>query len=164
MGCDIHTYVEQQDFDGTWQRVEWPDADRERFVFGPFDWRDYGAFGFLADVRNYSRVPPLTEARGMPDDVSASLRAEADDADWHSHSWLTVAELAGFDYTQTFEDRRVTEEVAPNCFNGAALAKPGGGEVTTFRDFLGEHFFMDLATLSAMDAVRPTRVVFWFDS
>src|ERR1044071_9276747 len=99
MGCDIHTYVEQRDFDGTWQRVEWPDADRERFVFGPFDWRDYGMFGFLADVCNYSAVPTITERRGLPDDVSASLREMAQNPDFHSGSWLSVCELSGFDYT-----------------------------------------------------------------
>jgi len=149
MGCDIHTYVEQQEGDGTWVRAEWPDADRANYVWGPFDWRSYHLFGFLADVRNYSKVPPIADPRGLPGDVSAALREQADDIDHHSHSWLSVSELADFDYAQTFEDRRVTR---------------GGGKRVTYREFLGEEFFRDLATLTTMNTARPTRVVFWFDS
>lgn len=165
MGCDIHTYVEQQDFDGKWERAEWPDTNRRTYVYGPFDWRSYGMFGFLGyEGRNYSHVPAIAESRDLPGDVSPSLRELADDPDWHSHSWLSVTELAKFDYTQTFEDRRVRVEVRPGVWDGAGLAVPGEGEVVSFKDFLGEGFFLDLGTLTAMNAVRPTRVVFWFDN
>jgi hypothetical protein len=163
MGCDIHIYVEQQTDEG-WERVEWPNADRENYIFGPFDWRSYGVFGFLANVRNYSEVPPLAEPRGLPDDASASLREECDDSDYHSRSWLTVDELAAFDYDETFEDRRVTVQVGPNSFDGGATAEPGGGTATTFREFLGASFIHDLDVLRGMNEARPTRVVFWFDS
>ncbi len=163
MGCDIHTYVEQQR-DGKWQRVEWPDANREKYVWGPFDWRSYGMFGFLGNEgRNYSHVPELAARRGLPADVSDSLREQADDPDWHSHSWLSVDELAAFDYDATFEDRRVTVPMPGGGLNGAGEAEPGGGEQTTFRDFLGGQFFLDLNTLQAINVEAPTRVVFWFD-
>ncbi|MFI7675072.1 hypothetical protein [Actinophytocola sp. NPDC049390] len=150
MVCDIHTHVEQQDSDGTWRRVEWPGA--ERHGSGPFDWSNYGLFAFFAGVRNYSAVPPLAEPRGLPADVSSSLLAESRDTDFHSHSWLSVAELAGFDYAQTFEDRRE---------GGMTVAR---GVRTTYRAFLGAEFFRTLAALSSMNAVRPTRLVFWFDN
>jgi hypothetical protein len=145
MVCDIHTYIEQQDPDGTWHRVEWPGE-------GPFDLTDYGMFAFLAGVRNYAAVPPIAAPRGLPSDVSPALRKESDDVEWHSHSWLSVPELADFDYGQTFENRR----------DGGRTAERG--EMTTYREFLGTAYFRDLATLSAMNAVRPTRVVFWFDN
>lgn len=161
MGCDIHTYVEQQDEDGTWQRVEWPNSDRENFIWGPFDWRNYGMFAFLGyDGRNYSKVPPLVELRGLPADVSLGVREAAEDSwDWHSFSWLSADELSGFDYTIMFEDRRVTRGN-----DGGVTADPGSGKWVTFRDFLHAPFFHDLDVLSAMNEQQPTRVVFWFDN
>lgn len=162
MGCDIHTYVEQFDDDGTWMVAEWPGADLTNFVSGPFDWRDYGMFGFLGyGGRNYSKVPGIAELRGLPADSSDKARVAHDEwgIDAHSASWLTVNELSAFDYTATFEDRRVTRGN-----DHGATAEPGGGRTRSFADFLGTHFFDDLATLAAMNAVKPTRVVFWFDN
>jgi hypothetical protein len=168
MGCDIHIYVEQQTVSG-WERVEWPNVDRENFVWGPFDWRNYGMFGFLGyDERNGSAVPALAELRGLPDDASAGVREAAEhDAETypaHSHSWVSVDELAGFDYSATFEDRRVTVAMAGGGFHGNATAEPGGGEVKSYAEFLGEPFLRDLDVLKGMNDQRPTRVVFWFDN
>lgn len=73
MGCDIHSHVESQNENGSWERVIW--EQQEEFDAGPFDWRSYGLFGFLADVRNYSAVPPLADQRGLPEDVSEDVRA-----------------------------------------------------------------------------------------
>jgi hypothetical protein len=165
MGCDIHIHVEQQRDNGAWERVEWPNADRENFISGPFDWRSYGLFGFLAGVRNYSEVPPIAEPRGLPDDVSVGVReAHDDDPDWHSATWLTVTELAEFDYAQTFEDRRVSERLPSGVVNGAATARPGDGKAVTFDEFLGQAFARDLDVLKGMNEGRPTRIVFWFDN
>ena len=154
MGCDIHIWAERKTPNG----YEVVTAD---FAEGsaPFDWRSYGMFGFLADVRNYSDVPPISEQRGMPDDASAEAK---DGSDWcHSHSWLSVAELAAFDYDQPVEDRRVSRQIAPNMWSGGCTAEHGGGEMTTYREFLGEAFFDDLAKLVACGA---DRIVFGFDS
>ena len=165
MGCDIHIYVEQRQADGSWSKVDWPSARPDDYIDGPFDWRSYGVFGFLGyEGRNYSEVPALAEIRGLPEDVSTSVREDSDGIDWHSHSWLSVDELSAFDYAQTFEDRRVTVQTGPRTFNGGATAEPGGGQVVSYREFLGDSFMNDLATLTAMNAVRATRVVFWFDS
>lgn len=155
MGCDIHTYVERRDEGGTWLRVDWPGADD-----GPFDWRSYNVFGFLADVRNYSVVPPLAAPRGLPEDASTEVCREWDhwESDGFSCSWFTVAELATFDYDAEFEDRRVTING-----NGGRTAEPGSGQITTYREFLGPSFFRDLAVLRDLDVTRATRVVFWFD-
>lgn len=104
----------------------------------PFDWRSYGMFGFLADVRNYSHVPPISAARGLPLDMR-----DYDPDDYrfgdHSFSWLGIDELLAFDYDAMFEDRRCTRDG-----NGAADSGPGNGEQTTFRKFLGPQYFRDL--------------------
>jgi len=153
MGCDIHTYAERKV------------GDRYELISNltPFDWRSYGMYGFLADVRNYSDVPPLAEQRGLPDDAAAATKEAASNmaGDAHSHTWLSVADLTAFDYCLPLEDRRVTVQLAENMWSGAGTAGPGGGEMTTYREFLGDEFFADLAKLKEAGA---DRVVFWFDN
>lgn len=155
MGCDIHICVEMKEGD------RFVSVDGLQFAEGtaPFDWRSYGMFGFLADVRNYSAVPPLAPTRGVPLDASAETRDYL--LDCHSCSWLLTAELATFDYDQEFEDRRVTRQMSEGFWNGGVTAEAGGGSVTTFRDFLGPAFFADLEVLKASSA---DRIVFGFDS
>lgn len=153
MGCDIHTVVERK-VDGKYEAIP---------GFEPFDWRSYFMYGFLADVRNYSDVPPLAKPRGLPDDVSEEVRELVDvwGMDGHSHSWLSVAELLDFRYDERVEDRRVTVQTGPNSWDGGATAAPGGGALTTWREALGTKYFEDLSRLSDEGAER---VVFWFDN
>ena len=159
MGCDIHIWAERKTSYGHKAVTD------TKFTDGPapFDWRSYGMFGFLAGVRNYSDVPPISEPRGFPDDMSPEAVDELDawDTDAHTPSWLTVEELAAFDYDQPVEDRRITVQVAPNAWNGAGTAEPGGGKMTTWREFLGKAFMDDLEKLKASGA---DRIVFWFDN
>jgi hypothetical protein len=85
----------------------------------PFDWRSYGMYGFLADVRNYSAVPSIAEKRGFPEDASEGVKAEYDDGfDCHPASWLTVNELLIFNYDGMTESRRVTRLVAGGWMDG----------------------------------------------
>jgi hypothetical protein len=153
MGCDIHCHAEKRSPEG-WKRLPIPE---------PFDWRQYGLFGFLAGVRNYSQVPSLAPHRGLPADVSAEVREDSEgwNGDGHSHSWVTLGELLAFDYDAPVEDRRVTRQVAANAWDGGCTAEPGGGEQTTYRAFLGPKFFEELERLKVAGA---DRIVFWFDN
>jgi hypothetical protein len=148
MGCDIHTYAERRDENGNWGDLD----------FAPFDYRSYRTFGFLANVRNYSAVESISEARGLPKDLSPGVKeaVEGWGSDGHNHSWLSVEELLAFDYDAVTEDRRVTI-----ANNGGCTAPPGGGKRMTFRKFLGDRFFTDLVKLQDIGAER---VVFWFGS
>lgn len=150
MGCDIHINAQKID-GGRWVNVAGSFAEGS----APFDWRSYGMFGFLADVRNYSAVPPISEQRGLPDGC------DPDDFGDHSFSWLSVAELAAFNYEAAMEDRRVSKQLGPNSWTGAHTAEPGGGAMTTYRDFLGDVFMRDLRELERIGAER---IVFGFDS
>lgn len=161
MGCDIHSYVEIQ-ICGIWERSdaavfgppEWPEA-------GPFGWRSYAVYGFLAGVRNYSCAPVLAGDRGLPRDVSDQVRNAYAVWGWevHSVSWVSLRELLDYDYDQEFEDRRVT------CGgDGGALAEPGEGRRVTLRDFLGAAYFADLEKLATLGPPEHVRVVFWFDN
>jgi len=148
MGCDIHSRAERK-VNGKWEIIR---------GLAPFDWRSYGMFGFLAGVRNYSDVTPLSEPRGLPDDTPEYEECELGD---HSHSWLSIEELLGFNYDAEMEDRRVSRVMPGGWVNGGATAEPGGGTMTTYRSFLGDGFFDELEKLKAAGAER---IVFGFDS
>jgi len=154
MGCDIHSWAERKTGTGF--------APVSDVVFSegaaPFDWRSYGMFGFLADVRNYSAVPSIAPRRGFPLDASEEVKNDFEhwESDAHSASWISVSELAAFDYDAPLEDRRIMRNG-----NGGCTCEPGEGEMTTFRDFLGPSFFRDVAILQRAGA---DRVVFWFDN
>ena len=113
-------------------------------------------FGFLAGVRNYSGITPISEQRGIPSNTGS-----IDGLGEHSFSWLWIDELLNFDYDQEMEDRRVTVQIKPNVWDSGHTCEPGQGRKTTYRDFLGSGFFADLVKLRELGAER---VVFGFDS
>lgn len=147
MGCDIHPQAERKR-DGKWEIID---------DIAPFDWRSYRLFGFLADVRNYSAVPPISKPRGLPEDEPTLDNFDG----LHSCSWLSVKELLEFDYDQTIEDRRVTREISPGFTDHGCTGEIGEGRMTTYREFLGEAFFDDLRKLQELKA---DRIVFGFDN
>jgi len=148
MGCDIHAYAESKNADGTYTLI---DND----VFG---WRSYALFGFLADIRNYSAVTPISKPRGLPADISPGVSAENEswDGDGHNHSWLSIAELQSFNYDAMTEDRRCMRNG-----NGGSTCEPGEGIPQTYREFLDEGYFKEIDRVAARGAER---IVFWFDN
>ena len=118
MGCDIHMYAEVKK-NNKWSKVGdvfenmWYSKDRELSDWNkpltdtPYDGRNYDLFAILADVRNGhgfagcvtgERFNPISEPKGLPDDVSKKIKKESDkwDGDGHSHSYFTVKELLDF--------------------------------------------------------------------
>lgn len=179
MGCDIHSFAEVKR-DGKWERVTdniFSPNDSFGATSEPFGWRSYGMFGFLADVRNYSKVPCITgELRGLPNDSEylngpdrhnpekTIKQINEEDWNWHSKSHIYLKELLEFNYDQQFEDRRYTKQTSPNVFDGAAIAEPGNGQIVSYREFLGSDFFEDLDILKILGQPEDVRVVFWFDN
>ncbi len=175
MGCDIHSYAEVRNKEtGKWEQafnfVTLNDFDknylnREKGDY-PFDWRAYGMYGFLAGVRNYSCIDPIVEPRGIPEDVSDTVKSEYDYWGWDAHtpSHIYLRELVEFDYTQKFWNRRITKQTGPNSWTGAALAEEGEGEVLPINDFLSEMFFQHIEDLKTLGDLDDVRVVFWFDN
>ena len=148
MGTDIHCTAERRNADGKWEIID---------IYVELN-RNYGLFGWLADLRNYSAIPPLHPGRGMPADAThGSLDFHEDN---HSATWYLIDELMSFDYNRTVEDRRVMVQTGPNSWNGGATAEPGGGEMTTYRDLFG--FFRD--KVAEMRAAGAERLIFSFDS
>lgn len=104
MGCDIHFEVEIKTHKG-WQPVP---TDVEGH-------RDYLCFGILAGVCNHD-VAPIAEPKGHrgigledPPKPNASYWDEVPHKyNWgfgyHSHSWLNLSELLGYDWNQEYGD------------------------------------------------------------
>lgn len=179
MGADIHTWVEARR-GGAWAEVKpvFPLDDFERdyhkdepgYVRQIWDQRSYAMFGVLADVRNYSAVPPIAEPRGLPDDLSPEVRGQVDDDGFlHSQSYYTLKELLEFDWAKPCKDRRVTRRTGPNSFDGGCTGEPGEGVMTTYGAHCGERFTGDLKVLEEWakaegHAPEDVRVVFAFDN
>jgi hypothetical protein len=157
MGCDIHSYAEVRNKEtGKWEKAiafttiddfdkDWYKAD---VGDNPFNWRSYGMFGFLADVRNYSSVPTIVEPRGIPEDVSDEINSEYEYWGYYSHtaSHIYLREFVEYDYDKKFEDTR------------------DGDAVITVREFLSEMFFQHIEDLKKLGGLDDVRVVFWFDN
>lgn len=146
--------------DGGWQAI---DVDMKR------DWpefmggRNYGFFGWLADVRNYSAIEPLSQPKGIPGDVTTSVRLEYERwlGDAHSASWFYMDELSNFDFDQIMEDRRCERRMPGGYIDGGQTCEPGEGEKKTYREFFGDGIIEDIM---AGKAAGVDRVVFWFDN
>lgn len=115
MGCDIHLYVERRS-NRSWESVEeWELEDGDLnvpYVKRFYTSRNYDLFAILANVRNGRGFAdtitgegfnPISEPKGLPEDVSYQVRAVSSrwGEDGHSHSYLTLRELFDYDWTQT---------------------------------------------------------------
>lgn len=163
MGCDLHSHVEIREVDG-WQEAS--GLNWGEYSSGPFENRNYGVYGFLSGVRNYSAVDPICDPKGFPDDASKTVRDSFDEwgVDGHTPSWLLVSELSAIDYDAEVNDRRVTRQTGPRSWDGGCTGEPDEGEVQPLREFLGSAFMRDLDRLRVLDSEANIRVVFWFDN
>src|SRR5207253_2653739 len=81
---------------------------------GEFVGRSYDMFGCLFGVTNFARFRPVAAGRGLPPDVSKTVAREATTLrpgflffrraqtveEYHSHSWLSLRELAAIDWDE----------------------------------------------------------------
>lgn len=89
MGCDVHCYVEVKvRATGKWELYNQPRPGR-----------NYQLFARMANVRPYDSIVPISEPRGVPNDISDMVRMEMEfiGADAHSHSWLSGSEVDELD-------------------------------------------------------------------
>lgn len=155
MGCNIFCFAERKNPDGAYE-----------IILEPFneDYRSYSVWAFLAGIRNYSRISPISVPRGIPDDFSGQVGYQDEGLFGFGGypipkskptplggSWLGVKELTEFDYDAVLEDMR-------NDDNGSK--ESGHGVFMTYREYLGETF---MGIIKALEASGADRVVFWFD-
>lgn len=160
MGCDIHTWIEVKDpKTNNWS---YKDCDTQygEYKETPFGWRAYSTFAFFNNVRNYSKVPEqVWWYRGFPkygeyDAPPADLNYSTDDYDWFGLGHIYLNELLDFDYEQTLIDLR-----------GEGNNTLTEGKTMTYRVFLGESFFEELAALKEIfPDPQNVRIVFCFNN
>ena len=83
MGCDIHLHIEVK-LEGEWRHYAAPRCPR-----------DYEVFTIIAGVRGCHTVDPISEPKGLPEDLTYMTRFDANywESDGHSHSWLNLREI-----------------------------------------------------------------------
>jgi hypothetical protein len=134
LGFDMHLFVERRDEAGRWQKVgnvftrtreepvSWAESDdrqegylawREVIEVGrdqPWTERNYELFTILG-LPLRPHVAPIAPLRGLPADVSEEVRERLDDSDdfFVGHSWLTLAELQGYEGSARYPARFVRE-------------------------------------------------------
>jgi hypothetical protein len=136
MGCDIHFYVETRGANGKWECQDKIHKDstgefqlleqfgdmEAKFRRGsepPHKYidRDYFLFAILADVRNdypdEKKIRYIAEPRGIPENISAEVKAVFDSwgEDGHSHSWFLLPEVTEWPHWDdeiTYEDSDIT--------------------------------------------------------
>lgn len=176
MSTHIYGRLEEQNVDGEWEEIDgsfectinyvliFPNKRRSliskrrrkvqtRFKTRFFDFHGYSVYGWLADVRNYSGVPPLKPERitvkGMHP-YDDGFYSNHDEPATHEIDSLPAKQLIEFDYNQLVEDRR---------YNTRTL-EPGKGKTSTYRTFLGTEWMLNVKFLKN----HPNcRLVFWFD-
>ncbi|MGG0757899.1 hypothetical protein [Brevibacillus laterosporus] len=171
MGCDIHLWVERKNPDGRWEAINgvnepelqwWQNTlERKKASGGDdtyterrikellegthdfiFDGRHYVLFSLLAGVRNYYSVTPISEQKGLPEDVTQVVKEKSDEwgLDGHSHSWLSTRELVEFDWSKPFEHegwvseneyKKFKENGSPDSWSRGV----GGGSVEHITNF-----------------------------
>lgn len=118
MGCDIHWNVEVRR-DGSWVEMQLPEVQDyiDWFTYWNnvpgwyYKGRHYELFAILANVRNGygfagcdmgDPITPISMPKGLPDDVTETVKAESErwGVDGHSHTWLTLRELQEYDWDQ----------------------------------------------------------------
>lgn len=175
MGCDIHSYAEKRNKNtGKWEKVTgqfsldsyYKKLYKKEKGDSPFNWRSYSMFAFLAGVRNYDYCEPISEPKDFPNDASPEVTESYEKwfGDAHSTSWLTAKELLNFNYDKKFWNRRVTKQLSENHWTGAGIAEEGEGVTLTYRENLGEDFFVHLKELEEIGNPEDVRIVFWFDN
>lgn len=188
MGCDIHMAVEVRR-GGVWERalppvesrdpqmVEWAAGDDAGTYYAKqaetvWYWRrSYNLFAVLANVRNGygfagtptgNEVIPISEPRGLPDDMSAGVRRLLEDTPdhdeddiWlgdHSHSWLTLDEVLAYDWDQA---KMTTGVVSAKDF--AARIEKYGNQIpargAAYSSWCGGTSGPGISTISAREAI-----------
>lgn len=132
MGLDIRIFEEVK-VDGTWEYVkDFEYTNRNTFLFY-----------ILSGVGDVEDVDIISKPRGIPDDVSETVKNEYYE-DHMGHSYLTVKEILNYDWGQTMLIGCGDEE----------------DEEITFGEYVGS-FYEGVVDLNSKykDEVR---LVFWF--
>lgn len=142
MGCDIHAYIEVK-VDGKWHLYSQP-----RFP------RSYKMFAKLAGVRNREDIDPISEPRGLPENLSSlvNIEYEHDELDAHSESYLNREELELF--TNWVNDPKNGLSKYNGDFEHSVMGYANGNPYYSIGKYPESHAYQ----------YKDVRMVFWFDN
>lgn len=171
MGCDIHTFVEgYREYvkgKGFWVSLDSWEVNEEYFfneddTYHPREYivsyddavakkRNYPFFALLADVRNGYNIPPLSEPKGLPDDLSKQVKEQYEfmKSDYHSASYFTLQEL---------------KEAKMNHINEVLTDEQRSLVESAFDDLLTQLKKKANPRLYRKILSNQIRFVFWFDN
>ncbi|QHZ53394.1 hypothetical protein [Paenibacillus larvae] len=212
MGCDIHLFVEKKINASYWVALkginepmiqylqtsllkckergedtscleDWIKEEKEKTYNFVDIQRSYRLYAALADVRNYNRVKPISEPRGLPSDVSAVVKEQSDEwgAYAHHRSYLTVKELSEFDWNQKIRFEGFVDEKQYYEFKKNGSPKWWYREeddldsktlysriqwTKNLSDCVGTFFTWSIPKLIELadGDLESVRIVFWFDN
>lgn len=169
MGVDISVFIEKRDKDtGKWNVLGFDDI--------VYDGRDYGLFGILANVRNNSGA--LQPPRGLPDDVSDTLKKQYDTFDYFSSTYYDFCELELASYVLCVTGELLVQANLAHINNDDCVVSVCGVEMATSIDYNIRQFhslslfiedvkkFIRSHDGCNTDDIVPNeyRIVMWFDS
>ena len=200
MGCDIHCYVEvEHSYESSgkkklyWRKVgnffkykyykksDFPDEYNNKFSDEPQIGRNYDLFSILANVRNGTwgeDIKPISEPRGLPEDVSDEIKKLSDewDCDGHSHSYLSLDEIKKFDWHNkkikhsAFVSERQKNEYektgkAPTYYSAWSSSGVKIEWEESIAESIGGYFLKEIMPeLEKLEKWGKVRIVFWFDN
>lgn len=151
-----------------WQRKPGDTSDQSAF---PFTGGGRSVYAFLGGVRNEFGCVPLSEPRGLPEDISdealeifapgpwtvdgyggsyeaesVSEKLQVSGGRFYGFSWLMADELLGFYYEQSFVDVSELPHVT-----------------RSYREFLGEGYMQTIEALRTLGEPANVRLVFAFE-
>ena len=141
MGCDIHAHFEIKVND-KWLHWNQPNIKR-----------NYDLFAKMANVRNEGEIKPITEPRGLPDDITETTRLHFKHwiPDGHSHSWLNSFEVA---LIIEFHEQQFEEWGMPTYKVHDQWGYLFGNGYASFHRYREEYPV----------EIQDFRLVFWFDN
>lgn len=153
---------------GIWKKVGRIFPDRffreVKLTDHPFGNQNYAAFGFLANVRNYSRCDTINSHYGIPEDASPEIKLSYQASEEYSYSerHCYLADLIAFDYEQEFENKREIQEEDPSEFPYDQPANEPKGKIMTYREHLGDEILEHIEILKELGDPEDVRVIYWF--
>ena len=164
MGCDIHGYIEYED---------WKDNNGQvhRSCFGQdLGERDYAMFGLLAGVR---RGGCLFQPRGIPENLSFPVKSSYymfiidDEKDEDGDGYVskkTAEQWVDAGFSEYYDEKWVTH---PDWHTPSWLNTKEYEAVLRAREDIDDYGTVDqgwYAILAAMKVLKNARFVFWFDN
>lgn len=135
-----------------------------------YEGRSYSLFSLLADVRNDGTIEPISEPKGLPDDLSPEIQKLSDEwgIDGHSHSYFTLGDLLDVDWTGSMGSKCVTDDLGwYRKWYSEFIVSDNKNSLTlnNCKALLAGSFMDTIEDLKEIGKPPENiRIVFWFDN